>query len=591
MGLGALIIVDILEVIPPLLLKKAVDVSVAGSNRPDVWAQLAVLALAYFAIAIGQGLCRYAWRMYLIRASLFAGRDLRQKYASHLFGLSASFFDKRSIGELMTLATSDIEAVRMALGAGLLTFADALFYFITVPIAMYLLSPELTLLAFLPLPVIPWLVARNEKAIHERFEKVQEAFGKLSSIAQESLNGIRITKGFAKEDAQLARFRKAGEEYVHLSLRLARVQTAFGPTMDFAMSMGMVVLLYVGGRELISPTAGSAALTLGTFVAFQRYIQKMVWPMAAIGMAINTYQRAISSSKRLQKIFSHKSDVPEDAEPQLPIDLALARTPNWKTPGRVEFRKLSFAFPETTDRVLKDISLVIEPGERVAFVGAIGSGKSALLSLLPRLYPVQPGMLLIDGVDINRWPIEELRKQVGFVSQEVFLFSETVIENIAYGIQSPQAASIEQATRLACVHEDIVGLVSSFGTRLGERGVNLSGGQKQRMSIARAIVKEPPILVLDDALSSVDVQTEEKILKGLRARPGRNTEIIAAHRISTIQDADRIVVLDLGQVRQIGTHRQLMEDRRGLYRCYHEQQLLRADLERYSEKLDAQVTT
>lgn len=587
-GLFALVIVDCLEVIPPLLLKEAVDVVI--EREPT--RQLVYLALAYVGVAVLQGLGRYGWRIYLIRASLLSGRDMRNRFASHLFGLSASFFDRKPIGELMSLATTDVEAVRMTLGAGLLTMADALFYFLTVPVVMYMLSPKLMLLAFIPLPIIPWLVMHNQKEIHQRFEKVQESLSRLSALAQESLNGIRVTKAFGKEDVQLSRFRKEGEKHAQLSLNLERVQVSFGPTLDFAMSLGLVFLLYIGGRGILHD--GAAAVSLGTFVAFQRYIQKMVWPMAALGMALSTYQRSLSSSERLLKVLDIQTDVPEPEHPQLP-EKALANVATWqaewRTDGRVEFKNLSFRFPFSQEYVLKNISILIEPGERIAFIGAIGAGKSALLSLLPRLYPVERGMLQIDGVDINDWSIELLRTQVGYVSQDVFLFSETIIENVAYGLQGwrewciTQNAPIEEATRLACVHEDVLGLSGAYKTFLGERGVNLSGGQKQRLTIARAIVKKPAILVLDDALSSVDVETEEEILRGLRARVGRNTELISAHRISTIQDADRIIVLQNGTIGQMGTHAQLIEQRGGLYRRIYHQQRLKADLENYSESL------
>lgn len=583
-GLVALVIVDFLEVIPPLLLKQAVDV--VTEKHPA--RKLVSIAFAYVGIAILQGIGRYAWRMYLIRASLLSGRDLRNRFAAHLFSLSASFFDRRPIGDLISLATTDVEAVRMTLGAGLLTMADALFYFLTVPIAMYLLSPKLMLLAFIPLPIIPWVVMRNQKEIHRRFEKVQDSFARISALAQEGINGIRVIKAFAKEDEQLRRLRDAGEAHIQLSLDLARVQSAFGPTLDFAMSFGLVFLLYIGGKSLIDN--GEAAFSLGTFIAFQRYIQKMVWPMAALGIAISTYQRSLSSSARLKAILETRTDVPEPEASHFP-ETAFANAGTWRTEGRVELRDLSFQFPAGKKTVLKNISLVIEPGERVAFIGAIGAGKTALLSLLPRLYPVERGMLCIDGVDVNDWPLDLLRAQVGYVSQEVFLFSETVIENIAYGLQGwrewvmTHDAPIEEASRLACVHDDVLGLTGSYRTRLGERGVNLSGGQKQRLTIARAVVKQPSILVLDDALSSVDVQTEEKILRGLRSRSGRNTELISAHRISTIQDADRIVVLNQGSLAQMGTHAQLIQSRSGLYHQLYHQQRLRADLESYTECL------
>ena len=582
-GLASLILVDLLEVVPPILMKDAVDTAVAGGPRH----RLVQVAWIYLGVAFFQGLGRYGWRMYLIRSSLFAGRDLRGKFAGHLFSLSAHFFDRARIGDLMSLATNDVDAVRIAIGNGFLVFADALFYFITVPIAMYILSPQLTILAFLPLPFIPFFVMRNEKAIHDRFEKVQGSFGKLSALAQENLNGVRVIKAFGRESEQVSRLRSAGLEHIRLNLHLARVQTAFGPTLDFTMSLGLVALLYFGGRGVIT-----GAVTLGTFVAFQRYIQKMVWPMAALGLAITFYQRAAASSNRMKEIFSESSNVPEPKIPVLPPHWRpSAPGAPWRTEGRVEISDLRFRFPTSGTDVIRGITLKIEAGERVALVGAIGSGKSALLSLFPRLYPVARGMLKIDGIDVNDWPTEELRNQVGYVSQEVFLFSETVTENVAYGINhwlelNQPVASIEEATRMASVHEDMLGLVEGYRTRLGERGVNLSGGQKQRLTIARAIAKQPAILVLDDALSSVDVQTEERILRGLRSRAGRNTEVIAAHRISTIKDADRIVVIEQGRLLQTGTHSKLMEDRDGHYWRLHEQQRLKEDLEQYASTVE-----
>jgi len=591
-GLFALAVVDVIEILPPLFLKRVVDIVV--ERRPAYL--LLHMALAYLGISLVQGVCRYAWRMFLIRSSIWTGRDLRTKYAGHLFGLSVSFFDRCRLGDMMSLATNDVEAVRMAVGTGLLVFADALFYLMTVPIAMYLMSPKLTLLACLPLPIVPWIVMRNEKAVHERFEKVQECFGKISALTQENLNGIRVVKTFARENTQFKRIRELGEEYIRLNLKLARVQTAMGPILDFVMSMGMVVLLFVGGRSIITgaSTGTDAAISLGTFVAFQRYIQKMIWPMAAVGMSANYYQRAISSSKRLNAIFSISSDVPESANPV---------SPHQKS-GKIEFRNLNFSFPGSygsqgsqnastsvfpTLPVLSEINLEIAPGERVAFVGMVGSGKSAILSLLPRIYPIQRGMILIDGIDINDWPLNDLRKQVGYVSQDIFLFSESVVENVAFGLHEwvteKVPTRVEEATRLSSVHEDILGFSSAYNTRIGERGVNLSGGQKQRLTIARALAKNPSILVLDDALSSVDVQTEEKILQGLRSRPSRNTELIAAHRISTIQDADRIVVLNRGKISQMGTHSQLVSQRTGEYWKFYEQQRLKEDLENYQNEL------
>jgi ATP-binding cassette subfamily B protein len=580
-------LVDLLEIIPPIFLKRVVDITLDKGPA----SLLGWMALSYVGISLVQGVCRYGWRMFLIRSSIFAGRDLREKYARHLFTLSASFFDRQRMGDLMSLATNDVEAVRIAIGTGLLVLADSLFYLMTVPVAMYWLSPKLTLLACLPLPLIPLLVLRNEKQVHERFKKVQECFGKISAMTQENLNGIRVVKAFAREDTQIQRIREVGQEYAQLNLSLARVQSAVGPSMDFVMSLGLVILLFVGGGSMIHDP--QSAITVGTFVAFQRYIQKMVWPMSALGMAINYYQRAVTSSRRLKDVFQMTTDVP-DPLPNVPVGNLPANLS--RTQGGIEFRNLYFNFPGAPHRVLKEINLTIEPGERVAFVGAIGAGKSAILSLLPRLYPIQRGMLWIDGVDVNDWPVEELRRQVGYVSQDVFLFSETVLENVAFGLHEwieesgqsrivDEARAIEEVTQLASVHEEITGLSAAYKTRLGERGINLSGGQKQRLTIARALAKKPSILVLDDALSSVDVQTEEKILRSLRSRPGRNTEVIAAHRISTIKDADRIVVLKNGQIIEMGTHPQLIQKRSGEYWKFFEQQQLKEDLENYENDL------
>ncbi len=572
-GLFALLVVDLLEILPPLYLKRAVDITV---DRQPVRLLLWVV-LAYLATALAQAICRYGWRMYLIRSSVYAGRDLRGSYARHLFELSPSFFDRHRMGDLMSLATSDVEAVRMAIGTGLLVFADAIIYLLTVPVAMFMLSPRLTFLACLPLPLIPFIVMKNEKKVHQRFEEVQECFGKISAMTQESLNGIRVTKAFAHEDTQIHRMREVGEEYMRLNLSLARVQSAMGPTMDFSMSIGMVILLYWGGGSIIR--SEGEAISLGVFVAFQRYIQKMVWPMAALGMAINYFQRAVSSSNRLKEIFSVRTDIPEPFQAISPA----------KKEGRVEFRNLTFSFPGSTRPILEQVNLVIEPGERIAFVGKIGAGKSAILSLLPRLYPVGREMLFIDGVDINDWSLEELRRQMGYVSQEVFLFSETIMENVAFGLhewigRAHAFVPIQEAAEVASIHEEILGLSSNYRTQLGERGVNLSGGQRQRLTLARALAKKPSILILDDALSSVDVQTENKILQGLCSRPDRNTEIIAAHRVSTVQNANRIVVLDAGKIIQMGTHTQLLREKSGLYSKFFEQQQLKEDLENYQNE-------
>lgn len=565
-GLGTLVLVDILEVIPPILLKLAVDVVTEGQGP----GRLDWIAAGFLLVALLQGFGRYGWRMLLIRSSLFGGRDIRRQFTSHLFTLPQRFFDQRRLGDLMSLSTNDTEAIRMALGPGLLVAADALFYFVTVPAAMLWLSPGLTLLAFLPLPIIPWLVARNEKLLHSRFEKVQESFGRLSALAQETLTGIRVLKAFAAEAPQMERFRKEGEEYLRLNMAMSRVQNSFGPTLDFTMSMGLVVLLWIGGSRVIGGVE-----TLGTFVAFQRYIQKMVWPMAAVGMAISYYQRSRASSDRIQSVLDEKSEItpaPADST-AVPGPRAIA--------GEIEFRNLSFRYRPEAEWAIRDFSLRVPAQARVAFVGPVGSGKSTLLSLVPRLYAAPAGSILLDGRDLAAWDLAELRASIGHVGQELFLFSESVEHNLSWGLADLlPPMERDRLLREVALYDDMARLPEGFNTRLGERGVNLSGGQKQRLTIGRALARNPRVLILDDALSAVDTQTESVLLRSLRSREGRSTELIAGHRISTVQDADWIVVMDRGRIVQQGTHRTLLAERSGLYFHFYQQQQIQLELER-----------
>lgn len=582
-GLLSLFIVDALEIVPPLILKEAVDTIAAGEGASQLWK----LAGVYIAISIIQALGRFGWRFFLIRTSMVSGRDLRERYANHLFQLSPSFYDRKKIGDLMSLATSDVEAIRMAMGGGLIIFADAVVYLLTVPVAMFFLSPQLTLLAFIPLIAVPFIVVRNERLINERFTKVQESFSRLSALAQENLMGIRVIKGFARENAQIDRFFKTGQEYVRLNLQLSRVQSAFGPMLDFIMSLGLVLLLYVGGGQVID-----GALSLGTFIAFQRYIQKMIWPMTAVGLSVTFYQRAVAGSNRLKDVLKEKSDIPENPRPILPEKKTQTARGTWKTPGAIEFRNLNFSYPGSNKLALKNISLRIEPGSRIAIVGLIGSGKSTLLNLIPRLYPVSHGSVFVDEVDVNDWPLKDLRDQIGYVSQDTFLFNDTVFENVSLGLfqyltgQSLQT-SVFNATEKAAIHNDILRMDKSYDTQLGERGANVSGGQRQRLTIARALATEPPILILDDALSAVDMHTEELILSGLRQRENRNTEIIAAHRISTVKDSDIIFVMNEGEIIQSGQHSDLLKQRHSLYWKFYEQQRLQAEVESYVSQLQS----
>ncbi len=569
-GLIALAIVDVLEAVAPLLVKRAVDLVVVHGVQQELFE----IAGIYLLITIVQGLGRYGWRMYLIRSSLYAGRDMRLKFSDHLMHLSASFFDRKRVGDLMSMAVSDVEAVRMAIGAGVLTFADAVFYLISIPIAMFWLSPKLALISFAPILVVPWVVIYCERRIHERFQKTQESLSELSAMAQENINGIRVVKSFAREDAQIRRFEAMGREYVQLNLRLNRVQSIFGPVLDFVTCLGLVGVLLFGGKDVMQ-----GSLTIGTLIAFHRYFQKMAWPMTALGMAFTLYERAVASTDRVRGILVEKSDIVESPAPKLPEGASLKSSPSrWKTAGKIEFRKLSFRYRSDLPWVLKDLDLTIEAGERIGILGAIGSGKSTLLSLIPRMYPIDPGMLFVDGVDVNHWPLKHLRAQIGYVGQEVFLFKQSVWENVAMGFSE---GAPEQAIRLAAIEGEVK----------VEDGVDLSGGQKQRLTIARALVREPSILILDDALASVDVETEGKILENLASRPGKKTELFAVHRVSVVQSLDRIVMMDHGKIIQMGTHVQLMQERSGLYRRYYDQQNLENELTHYAHRVGKEANS
>ncbi len=576
-GMVMLVLVDLLEILPPLILKSAIDSIVEKSPYVDV----AKFAAGYVFVLFVQGFCRWGWRIFLVRASHLAGRDLRADFANHLFGMSAGFYDKNRVGDLMSRANSDVESVRQFMGPGILIFADAIFYLATVPIVMFWLSPTLTGISLIPILAIPYIVWKLEGAVHARYKSAQDQFSDVSAMAQENLNGIRVVKAFARETHQYDRFRKLGEEYVRRNLKLSRVQSSFGPLMDFFASLGIVLLLWFGGRFVIED-----AVTLGTFVAFQRYIQKMVWPMMALGLAASSYQRALASSTRLNEIFSQSSPILPPSDP---------RRSEGGMRGGIEIRNLNFSFPDDPEHrlVLRNLSLTIEPGMRCAFLGRIGSGKSALFSLLPRLYPAPVGTIWIDGIPVEEWDLEELRSQIGFVSQDVFLFSDPVEDNIGFGKLPPTSESREElitaSARIAAVDDEIRGLPLGYRTLLGERGVNLSGGQKQRISLARALATNPAILMLDDALSAVDVRTEEKILSALRSRPRRPTELVAAHRISTVQQADRIFVLEKGELVEEGKHSELIRRPSGIYAKFYEEQRLKEDLESYMRQVDAKL--
>jgi ATP-binding cassette subfamily B protein len=445
----------------------------------------------------------------------------------------------------------------------------ALMYSMNTIFAMALLIPlmasinwRLTLLAFLSMPLVATATNYFSKRIHDRFEKVQEYFGTVSNRAQESLAGVRVIRAYTQEEAEIESFKGVNREFVNRNLQLIRLSGIFHPILQFFIGLGFIAVLWYGGHLVIG-----GKITIGEFVQFTLYLGLLVWPMIALGWVINIFQRGMASMGRMNKIMAIEPAI-RDAPDSQGID-AIA--------GEIEFRDLTFTYGEAREPALKGINLQIEAGQTVAFVGGVGSGKSTLMNLVARLLDAEPGQVLIDGRSIREIPLSVLRASIGYVPQETFLFSETIAENIAFGVERATVEEIDRAAVEAGIADDIREFPAGFETLVGERGITLSGGQKQRTAIARALIRRPRILILDDALSSVDTYTEEKILGHLRRIMSGRTSLIVSHRVSTVKDADLIVVLDDGRIAERGTHDSLIE-RGGLYAELYEKQLLEEEL-------------
>jgi len=571
-GAVFLVLTTAINLIAPWVLKLAIDhltthMGLTGIDVGPSGPALGFYAGSLVGIAITGGFCRFFMRRIIIGASREIERDLRNDFFSHLQRLPLVYFQANRTGDLMSRATNDLAAVRMMVGPAIMYSATTTITFVVALGLMLSISPSLTLYALIPLPIVSVVVKWFGSAIYQRSEKIQEQLADLSAIVQEALAGIRVVRAYRREHIEIERFRVANEEYVARSRALVQLQGAFHPSLALFLGLSGLVVLWMGSQYVIA-----GQLTIGEFVAFNAYVVMLSWPMIAFGWVTNMLQRGMAAWQRMLNVFEVQPSIRDSAAVQSRSEAGVG-----DVRGSVEFRNLTFAYNGRD--VLSNVSAVVRPGQMLALVGPTGSGKSTLVELIPRLFDPPPGTVFVDGTDVRDMPLNQLRRAIGYVSQEPFLFSDTMRENISFGaLSAVRDETVEAVARLSRLESDIAQFPKGFDTAVGERGITLSGGQKQRTAIARALLTDPRILILDDALSAVDTQTEEDILSGLRGVMRDRTSIVVAHRISTIRAADLILVLDDGCVVERGTHDQLVAID-GLYSSLHRKQLLQQALE------------
>jgi ATP-binding cassette, subfamily B, multidrug efflux pump len=545
----------------PEVIRRAID---------DMTRHLSYSGILFYAglllgVAFSKGIFLFLTRWVLIGISRDIEYDMRNDLFRVLERQSPSYFQEHRTGDIMARATNDLNAVRMLLGPAIMYSANTLLFTIGALVFMIRISPWLTLLAFVPLPAASILVQYFGRRIHDRFERIQSMYSEISAQVQENVSGARLVRAFAQEEAEIRHFERANTEYIRRALRLVRLMGMLWPTLEFMLGISLVVVLLVGGHEVISHR-----ISVGAFVAFTTYMMMLTWPVIALGWVVNLVQRGTASVQRIHELLIAE---PSISDATLPVGQPVSEAIR----GEIEFRNLTFTYDNCAAPALHNINLRIPAGSSLAIVGPTGSGKTTLVSLIPRLFEAPRGTLLLDGRSIMDYPLATLREAVGFVPQETFLFSHTIRENVAFGAPHASEEAILEAARAAHIRDEILEFPKGFDTIVGERGITLSGGQKQRTAIARAIVRDPRILILDDALSSVDTYTEERILHELAEVMRGRTTIFISHRVSTVRHADQIAVLVNGRIVELGTHDELVA-RNGYYTQLHEKQMLEEEL-------------
>jgi ATP-binding cassette, subfamily B, multidrug efflux pump len=560
-GLACVALTDVIGLTQPQVLRFAVDDLYRGVTAE----KLGSYALILFAIAVVAAVFKFWMRQVVIGISRHIEYDLRNELFEHLQTLPPEYYQRTRTGEIMSRATNDVSAVRMMLGPGLMYLVNTLVVAVVSIGFMLAISPRLTVLALLPLPFVSLSVWLAGGRIHRRFEAIQAHFATISARVQESLAGVRVVRAFAREAGELEDFRALNQEYLRRNQEIIGTSAFLNASLGFLGGVAALLALYLGGRQVVA-----GRITLGQFVAFTVYLGMLNWPMIALGWVVNLFQRGAASFDRLRAILDERPSIasPPPAAVRRPREIR----------GALAFRGLTFIYPGATRPALRAVTLEVPAGTTVAFVGRTGAGKSTLLALPPRLFDPPAGTVFVDGVDVRDWDLATLRQTIAAAPQDPFLFSATLAENIAYGVAAAPDAEIARVTAVAGLASDVRGFPAGLGTRVGERGITLSGGQKQRATIARAVLRDAPILLLDDCLSSVDTQTEEIILRALRGEMARRTTLIVSHRVSTVRGADLIVVLDEGAIVERGTHDDLLA-RGGRYAELARAQQLEEELE------------